>query len=641
MPSCYGFGLPLATGSVVAGTVQCEPCAGRTNLTLPIGVNSVGDRAFFACSDLTSVSLPDSITSVGAEAFAVNSRLALLHLPASLTSIDDSAFKLCTRLTAVRIPDNVTTIGETAFQQCSSLSSLHLPSGLIVIGPRAFLGCTALSTVSLPAGVEVIGDGAFHGSGLTFATVPSSVTRVGPRAFQQCGRLRTVTFAAPQGELVIGTAAFARCFALETVHLPAGITEIAAQAFQFCAELNDVAIPNSVTRIRELAFHFCISLTNINISISVATIELGAFQDIGCPSNTSFVPGATVCNCTPCGQTPPPTLAPTIIPTALSTSLPTTMPSTAPTLVPTFQPALPSTTTTAPPPRRPTGGLAAPTDTGFTTHAPSSTTEPSHSPSRESTVPTFVSLPTAPTLSPSAAAPSAPGTSGDGGNDDGGGSTNVSTALIIVAVLVVGMVLALVGTLLRSYRRKSASAPRRLAEFPQTATTTMFINPIHTGSPAFANGEGHEVAVEGGVRKTSLSSASDVAGALESKADVGLPTDLATMSVSQATYAVCTSPPQAQDYAVFKSLGSTGGSTSASEVVAHDNYALFLSSGSKLSKCEAHYDEPAVRAVACAQPPLESVEPRYIPDSAVGGDYATPHPAAVDYAEPTTALSHV
>ena len=117
--------------------------------TIPQGITSIGDSAFFYCYSLTSVSIPDSVTAIGDEAFYSCSSLTSVNIPDSVTSIGDRAFSYCDSLTSVSIPDSVTAIGNRAFYYCDSLTSVSIPNSVTSIGDYAFGDCSNL-TLTVP-----------------------------------------------------------------------------------------------------------------------------------------------------------------------------------------------------------------------------------------------------------------------------------------------------------------------------------------------------------------------------------------------------------------------------------------------------------------------------------------------------------
>ena len=71
--------------------------------------------------------------------------LALISLPDGLTSIGDYAFYECSSLSLTSLPDGLTGIGDDAFNNCAYLTLTILPDGLISIGNYAFVGCASLA----------------------------------------------------------------------------------------------------------------------------------------------------------------------------------------------------------------------------------------------------------------------------------------------------------------------------------------------------------------------------------------------------------------------------------------------------------------------------------------------------------------
>jgi hypothetical protein len=68
------------------------------DVTVPEGVTSIGDAAFWGCSSLTSVTIPEGVTSIGGLAFNGCSSLTSVTIPAGVTSIGNWAFRDCSRL---------------------------------------------------------------------------------------------------------------------------------------------------------------------------------------------------------------------------------------------------------------------------------------------------------------------------------------------------------------------------------------------------------------------------------------------------------------------------------------------------------------------------------------------------------------
>ena len=132
---------------IVDGVLNSFAPAGLTEYTIPNGVTSIGEGAFWDCTSLISVTVPDSVTSIGGTAFSWCSSLTSVTIGNSVTSIENYAFAYCSSLTSITIPDSVTSIGENAFEDCTSLASITIPDSVTSIGDWAFCECTSLKEV--------------------------------------------------------------------------------------------------------------------------------------------------------------------------------------------------------------------------------------------------------------------------------------------------------------------------------------------------------------------------------------------------------------------------------------------------------------------------------------------------------------
>ena len=86
-----------------------------TEITIPEGISSIGDKAFCNCKSLVSVKLPEGVKSIGSEAFAGCRKLAEITLPDGLKNIMRYAFSGCPSLQSVTLPASVKEIIPEAF----------------------------------------------------------------------------------------------------------------------------------------------------------------------------------------------------------------------------------------------------------------------------------------------------------------------------------------------------------------------------------------------------------------------------------------------------------------------------------------------------------------------------------------------
>jgi hypothetical protein len=92
--------------------------AGRGgDFTIPNGVTTVSNFAFYRCYQVENINMYNTVTSIG-----------------------ERAFSFCWNLRSVRFSDNLETIGALAFSHCDDLTELRLPKSIKSIGTDAFLG---------------------------------------------------------------------------------------------------------------------------------------------------------------------------------------------------------------------------------------------------------------------------------------------------------------------------------------------------------------------------------------------------------------------------------------------------------------------------------------------------------------------
>ena len=199
-----------------------------TGVELRPGVTTIGYGAFLGCYCLTEVSIPDG-----------------------LTLIESHAFSGCSRLTDITLPVSLVEIGSQAFGSCYSLRDVYFRGtaedwDYVWVGTdNEYLSYAAMHFL-LGAGVcgddlvwRLDDDGALTITGTGFMPDYSATDNDNLAPWAGCSG-RILTLELRPGVPNIGENAFAGCFALRSVTIPASLTDVRGYAFSGCSSLADV-----------------------------------------------------------------------------------------------------------------------------------------------------------------------------------------------------------------------------------------------------------------------------------------------------------------------------------------------------------------------------------------------------------------
>lgn len=229
-----------------------------TTVTLPDGLEIIGDYAFSGCGMLQNITLPESVEIIGANAFSGCTKLSQLNLPAGITGIGASAFAR-TRLTSMTLPESITVIPDSLFSGCTKLEQVTLSPNTTAIGKYAFLDCSQLTEIHLPTSLQRIDDAAFHGC-----------RRLEAVYIEDLHHWFTVEFY--DNPLENQAKLFVDGIQLTELVAPDGITHVPTRSFAGCVGLVRVTIPNTVTSIGSKAFSTCPDLTTIYLTSSLQSL---------------------------------------------------------------------------------------------------------------------------------------------------------------------------------------------------------------------------------------------------------------------------------------------------------------------------------------------------------------------------------
>lgn len=258
---------PYSSYSSTEVTVK-EYTGSDTEITLPstvtyngqeytvtaVGSNVLKKLAGVDDIDIT-VTIPEGYTTLEGNAFRNCYGLKSITIPSTVTGIRYNAFDGCKNLTAVTFADSTNSLsfGNQIFNNCTSLNNLVLPARSSSIGAGIFQGCTSLTDLSATGDAYFAQDGVLYqknsdGNGYTLHSYAPGLT--------------ATNFAIPS----------------EVNGKP--VTSIFRMAFQNNNTLQSVTIPASVTDFQMYCFENCTALKKISIAAENVTLANSSFTNL-------------------------------------------------------------------------------------------------------------------------------------------------------------------------------------------------------------------------------------------------------------------------------------------------------------------------------------------------------------------------
>lgn len=243
-----------------------------------------------------SITIPEGVETICNFAFYDNETLTEINIPDSVNAIYESAFRYCENLQYAKLPASLTKLGPSAFSK-TAVKSVTIPSGVKIIEREAFIECTSLKEFIISEGVEQIWGNFYGCSALKSITIPASVTTIDgyyvndeeptKNLFGGCTSLTTLTVAkenpayTSHDNMLFSKdkktlyAVTPTCSGKITV--PTGVERIYESAFSTCNKITEIVLPSSVEHIQDNAFGDCSKLKKVTFSSKVDTIPENVF----------------------------------------------------------------------------------------------------------------------------------------------------------------------------------------------------------------------------------------------------------------------------------------------------------------------------------------------------------------------------
>jgi len=239
-------------------------CVNLRQIDLPATLESIGNAAFYY-SGLEEVTVPEGLNEMGNEAFAGSIGLKVARIPARINNLGWGVFRGCWNLERADISTDTEVIPNRMFEDCESLINFEWPTSLQEIGNGAFEACY-IKRIILPDNVRTINGNAFkYNKTLIVLGLPATLESFNQTALIGCGEhLRIVHCKASVPPSTVGNPYYQEdilnSIAKATLYVPIGCKDAYGTApywrsFSNIVEVDDSAFPTSITEQNSFVRH--------------------------------------------------------------------------------------------------------------------------------------------------------------------------------------------------------------------------------------------------------------------------------------------------------------------------------------------------------------------------------------------------
>lgn len=287
--NCYALENLVIPDNVTAIGDKAFSRSAIKNITIGSGVETLGEEVFLSCSNLETVTFEgdSSLVSIGKYAFAycydtveaaeggITAEMGLkkITLPEGLEIIGNYCFYGSALLSEINIPSTVNDIGQAAFLNTKIYNDQVANGDGMIYVDKWLVGVTEdVTEFDYEKNESVVVN-----PGLRSTLTSLVAYNKTPEDNQS---LKIVQRKIKADTIGIADRALRLCSALEEVYLPESLVHVGDNAFAWCTKLTKVISEGgNLVELGEDSFAFCETLNNVQFNEGLKIIGANAFQD--------------------------------------------------------------------------------------------------------------------------------------------------------------------------------------------------------------------------------------------------------------------------------------------------------------------------------------------------------------------------
>ena len=270
-----------------AATRHASACSGELNIPAKVKFNN---KVY-------------SVTAIDSKAFAGAGSLTSVTLPSGLNKVGDFAFEGCTSLDKIIFPGNEVQFGEGVFFGCSVIRSVTLGSDWTKVNLQMFRWSDKLAELTIPAklkqlrnlkSLKALETVVVDSNNASYLTIDGLLYTKDGKTLLACPRGRKGNVKVAEGTETVIQGAFIDCPLVSSVDLPASLKIISYREFSRMKNLENITMRaaepvKTAVKAGQEVFLFKVSSSNVTLNVpkkqvkaykNALTAEAGEYTEL-------------------------------------------------------------------------------------------------------------------------------------------------------------------------------------------------------------------------------------------------------------------------------------------------------------------------------------------------------------------------